>query len=75
MRRIAIFMIRGYQLLLSPVLGNHCRFDPTCSSYAIEAIHAHGLLRGTGLAMRRIGRCHPWGGAGHDPVPPRRPAA
>lgn len=75
MRRIAIFMIRGYQLLLSPVLGNHCRFDPTCSTYAIEAIHAHGLLRGTGLAMRRIGRCHPWGGAGHDPVPPRRPAA
>jgi uncharacterized protein len=75
MRRIAVFMIRGYQLLLSPVLGNNCRFDPTCSTYAIEAIRTHGLLRGTGLAMRRIGRCHPWGGAGHDPVPPRRPAA
>lgn len=67
-------MIRGYQLLLSPVLGNNCRFDPTCSNYAIEAIRAHGFLRGVELAVRRIGRCHPWGGAGHDPVPPRRPA-
>jgi uncharacterized protein len=75
MRRIAVFMIRGYQLLLSPVLGNNCRFSPTCSTYAIEAIQAHGLLRGAWLAMRRIARCHPWGGAGHDPVPPRRPAA
>jgi uncharacterized protein len=74
MRSIAIFLIRGYQLLLSPVLGNHCRFHPTCSQYAIEAIRDHGVARGCWLAERRTGRCHPWGGAGHDPVPPRRPA-
>jgi len=70
MRRIAIFLIRGYQLLLSPLLGSHCRFDPTCSSYAIHAIRDHGTLRGGWLAARRIGRCHPWGGHGYDPVPP-----
>jgi putative membrane protein insertion efficiency factor len=75
MRRIAIFLIRGYQLLLSPLLGNNCRFHPTCSQYAIEAVAEHGVLRGGWLAARRIGRCHPWGDAGHDPVPPRRPAA
>jgi uncharacterized protein len=75
MRSIAIFLIRGYQLLLSPLLGNNCRFHPTCSEYAIEAIRAHGAARGLWLAVRRIGRCHPWGGAGHDPVPPRRPIA
>lgn len=70
MRRIAIFLIRGYQLLLSPLLGAHCRFDPTCSSYAIQAIQEHGTVRGSWLAARRIGRCHPWGGHGYDPVPP-----
>jgi uncharacterized protein len=75
MRSIAIFLIRGYQLLLSPVLGNNCRFHPTCSEYAIEAVRAHGVVRGLWLTVRRIGRCHPWGGAGHDPVPPRRPVA
>jgi uncharacterized protein len=75
MRSIVIFMIRAYQVLLSPFLGNNCRFNPTCSEYAIEAIRTQGLVRGLWLATRRIGRCHPWGGAGHDPVPPRRPAA
>lgn len=75
MRSIAIFLIRGYQLLLSPLLGNNCRFHPTCSEYAIEAVRAHGVVRGLWLTVRRIGRCHPWGGAGHDPVPPRRPVA
>jgi uncharacterized protein len=75
MRSIAIFLIRGYQLLLSPWLGNNCRFQPSCSQYAIEAVRAHGVLRGLWLATRRIGRCHPWGGHGHDPVPPRRPIA
>lgn len=75
MRRIAIFLIRGYQWLLSPLLGANCRFQPSCSQYAIEAIQEHGLRRGSGFALRRIGRCHPWGGAGHDPVPPRRPIA
>ncbi len=75
MRRIAIFLIRGYQLLISPLLGGHCRFDPTCSSYAIHAIRDHGILRGGWLAARRIGRCHPWGGHGYDPVPPQSPSA
>jgi uncharacterized protein len=75
MRSIVIYLIRGYQLLLSPWLGNNCRFHPTCSGYAIEAVRTHGVLRGLWLASRRIGRCHPWGGHGHDPVPPRRPAA
>lgn len=75
MRSIAIFLIRGYQLLLSPWLGNNCRFQPTCSQYAIDAVRAHGVLRGLWLTTRRIGRCHPWGSHGHDPVPPRRPVA
>jgi len=75
MRSIAIFLIRGYQLLLSPLLGNNCRFQPSCSQYAIDAVRAHGARRGLWLAVRRIGRCHPWGGHGHDPVPPRRPVA
>lgn len=75
MRSIAIFLIRGYQLLLSPLLGNTCRFQPSCSQYAIDAVRAHGARRGLWLAVRRIGRCHPWGGHGHDPVPPRRPVA
>ena len=68
-------LIRGYQLFLSPVLGNNCRFDPTCSAYAMESIARHGAVRGTWLGARRILRCHPWGGHGHDPVPdtlPRR---
>lgn len=68
-------LIRGYQLFLSPVLGNNCRFDPTCSAYAMEALARHGAVRGTWLGARRILRCHPWGGHGHDPVPntlPRR---
>jgi uncharacterized protein len=73
MGRIAIFLIRCYQLLLSPWLGNNCRFEPTCSEYAVTAIQTHGLLKGLWLGARRIGRCHPWGAAGHDPVPPRRP--
>lgn len=69
-RRAAIGFVRGYQLLLSPLLGNNCRFQPTCSQYCIEAIERHGVLRGGWLALRRIGRCHPWGGSGYDPVPP-----
>jgi uncharacterized protein len=76
MRRIAILLIRGYQLLLSPLLGSHCRFHPTCSAYAIDSMRAHGVVRGLALTVRRVGRCHPWGGSGHDPVPPpRRPVA
>ncbi len=61
--------VRAYQLLVSPLLLPSCRFLPTCSDYAIEAIERHGALQGFGLALRRLGRCHPWGGSGYDPVP------
>jgi uncharacterized protein len=61
--------IRGYQLLLAPVLPPSCRYWPSCSHYAEEAVAAHGPWRGGILALRRLGRCHPWGGSGYDPVP------
>ncbi len=64
--------VRGYRLALSPWVGHGCRFQPTCSAYALEALAAHGGLRGGWLALRRILRCHPWGGSGIDNVPPRR---
>lgn len=67
--KLLIGLIRGYQLTLSPFLGGSCRFLPTCSAYAIEAIGTHGAWRGSGLALRRIGRCHPLGKSGFDPVP------
>lgn len=62
-------LVRGYRVAISPFLGVNCRFQPTCSTYAIEALEQHGVLRGSVLAARRIARCHPWGGAGYDPVP------
>ncbi|MEN7342561.1 MAG: membrane protein insertion efficiency factor YidD [Pseudomonadota bacterium] len=68
-RRCAIALLRAYQYLISPWLGNNCRFTPTCSQYSIEAIQRFGVLRGSWLTMRRLGRCHPWGGQGYDPVP------
>ena len=58
-----------YRMLISPWLGANCRFDPTCSRYAIEALREHGAFRGTWLTAKRIARCHPWGGSGYDPVP------
>lgn len=58
-----------YRLAISPWLGNNCRFEPSCSAYAVDALREHGAFRGTYLAARRIGRCHPWGGSGYDPVP------
>jgi hypothetical protein len=61
--------VRGYQLLVSPLLPPACRFLPTCSEYAAEAIERHGAWRGIILASRRLARCHPWGGSGYDPVP------
>ena len=64
-------LIRLYQLLISPVLGPRCRFLPTCSDYAAEAIAVHGALFGCWLGVRRLVRCHPWGGSGYDPVPKR----
>ena len=67
--RPLIGLVRLYRLAISPWLGSNCRFQPTCSSYAIEALQVHGALRGSWLAAKRIGRCHPWGGSGYDPVP------
>ncbi|MDE5645352.1 MAG: membrane protein insertion efficiency factor YidD [Muribaculaceae bacterium] len=71
-RRLLIAPIRFYQLSISPMIPAACRYTPTCSQYAIEAIRIHGALRGGSLAIRRICRCHPWGGSGYDPVPPRK---
>jgi putative membrane protein insertion efficiency factor len=67
--KILITLIRGYQLLGSPFLGGSCRFTPTCSAYAIEAIAEHGAWRGVTLAVRRLAKCHPLGKSGYDPVP------
>lgn len=69
MRRAILQLIRLYQLVLSPLLGNRCRFYPTCSAYAMEAVERHGVWRGLGLAVRRLSRCHPWHAGGVDPVP------
>jgi uncharacterized protein len=70
--RLLKALIRLYQLTLSPVLGAHCRFHPTCSTYFMQALDEHGFWRGCGLGLRRILRCHPWHPGGYDPVPPRR---
>ncbi|HVT35045.1 MAG TPA: membrane protein insertion efficiency factor YidD [Nevskiaceae bacterium] len=69
MRHLALFLIRAYQLLVSPLLGPRCRFHPSCSHYAAEAIHRYGVLRGSWLALRRIGRCSPLHPGGYDPLP------
>ncbi|MCG9125850.1 membrane protein insertion efficiency factor YidD [Laribacter hongkongensis] len=69
MSRIVLALIRFYQLAISPWLPPRCRYQPTCSQYAIEAVQKHGALKGGWLALRRIGRCHPWGRSGYDPVP------
>jgi putative membrane protein insertion efficiency factor len=64
-----IQLVRLYKLAISPWFGANCRFEPTCSSYAIQALQVHGVLKGTILAVKRMGRCHPWGTSGYDPVP------
>jgi putative membrane protein insertion efficiency factor len=68
-QRLARGFVRAYQLTLSPLLGPSCRFEPSCSAYAMTAIERHGVARGCCLALRRVGRCHPLGGVGYDPVP------
>ncbi|MBT6160096.1 membrane protein insertion efficiency factor YidD [Flavobacteriaceae bacterium] len=73
MKRILIYpfvlLIKGYQLFLSPLLPPTCRFQPTCSAYTMEALKKYGLFKGGWLGVKRISRCHPWGGSGHDPIP------
>lgn len=71
-QRIAIFFIKAYQRLLSPILGQNCRFNPTCSFYAIEAINRFGVVKGCWLASKRILKCHPLNAGGSDPVPPSK---
>jgi uncharacterized protein len=70
MRRVLTSLIRFYQYAVSPLLGSNCRFYPSCSCYAHEALNVHGALRGSWLSVRRILRCHPWHPGGYDPVPP-----
>ncbi len=64
-----MILIRGYQLLISPLFPASCRFTPTCSHYTMEALKKYGIFKGGWLGIKRIARCHPWGGSGHDPVP------
>ena len=71
MKKFLIALIRGYQITLSPYVGQQCRFTPSCSQYATEAIELHGPAKGTWLATKRIARCHPFCDGGIDPVPPR----
>lgn len=67
--RLGILLIKFYKLSISPVIGPACRYNPTCSQYGIEALKKYGFFKGSWLTLKRIGRCHPWGGHGHDPVP------
>ncbi len=69
MKTVALSLIRGYKRIVSPLLGNHCRFYPTCSDYTYQAIGKHGLLKGIALGVKRIARCHPFHPGGVDPVP------
>ena len=70
MRSIALGLIKVYRYAISPLMASHCRFYPSCSCYAQEAIEQHGFLKGGLLSARRLGRCHPWNPGGYDPVPP-----
>jgi hypothetical protein len=73
MQRLLIGLVKAYRLLLSPWLGQSCRFEPTCSAYAIQALQQHGAAAGSYLTLRRLARCQPWCQGGHDPVPPKDP--
>ena len=68
-RRVAVIVVRGYQYIISPMLGHHCRFYPTCSEYTCQAIERYGIAKGSWLGIKRISRCHPWHPGGVDPVP------
>jgi uncharacterized protein len=71
---VLIGLLRAYRFAISPLYGQVCRYHPSCSAYALEAVTVHGSLKGTWLAIRRVGRCHPWARGGYDPVPPRKGA-
>jgi uncharacterized protein len=70
MKTILIWLLKGYRFAISPLYGQVCRYHPTCSAYALEAVTRHGALRGGWLSLRRVARCHPWAAGGYDPVPP-----
>lgn len=73
MRALLMALVRGYRLTLSPWIGSACRFEPTCSAYALDALGRHGAAAGSYLTLRRLARCHPWCDGGHDPVPTQTP--
>jgi putative membrane protein insertion efficiency factor len=75
MKTLLIMLLRGYQYCISPLLGQSCRFYPSCSNYALEAVREHGAWKGVMLAALRLGKCHPWHPGGVDPVPPAHSAA
>ena len=74
MKYVLIALLRGYRAVISPLYGQVCRYHPSCSAYALEAVQVHGSLRGSWLAIRRLSRCHPWAAGGYDPVPTRASA-
>ncbi|MDH3629842.1 MAG: membrane protein insertion efficiency factor YidD [Gammaproteobacteria bacterium] len=69
MRKPLLILIHAYRYLVSPLLGNHCRYTPSCSQYALEALESHGVLKGLWLTLKRVSSCHPWHEGGYDPVP------
>lgn len=73
MRALLMGLVRGYRLLLSPWLGSACRFEPTCSAYALQALERHGAAAGSYMTVHRLMRCHPWCAGGHDPIPEQPP--
>ena len=75
MKYLLIGLLKAYRTLISPLSGQVCRYHPSCSQYALDAVTAHGSIRGSWLAVRRLARCHPWAAGGYDPVPPSRSAS
>ena len=72
LKKLMILLIKFYQKCISPLLPNVCRYTPSCSQYFIEALQIHGVIKGSWLGIKRLLRCHPWGGSGYDPVPPKQ---